>query len=175
MRNAMPLFNFSRFPCRSLAVTCNKEIQKKMMPNKHRKTVTVTVYLTANTVGIIVTYLKDQKTNIKPLHFWARWCVVQTLWLNWWQTSCSRADCEQCGTAGQEAASTGCGWLMGAAWKAAEMPQSGVPCQAHSSYPPCHQSESALDTADKKIISKKQGDTIIFFSWLYIHLNIILS
>lgn len=91
---------------------------------------------------------KDLKNTGNSSHFWARWCAVQTWWLNWSQTSCWRADCEQCGEANPAAASAGCGWLGGAAWGAAERSQSAVLYLAHLSCLHCRQRESALETED---------------------------
>lgn len=163
MRNATPLFSFSMFPCRSLANTCNKRKYRKL---DSRKLFNVECYM-----SLCVTLLHNKMKVVVSLRFWAKWCVEQTLWLDWWQTSYWRADCGQCDTADQAAASTGCGWLVEATWTAAETPQSGVPCQAHLSYSTYHRSESVLDT-DKRIVTKRRrGSLYIVWSLLHCDLN----
>lgn len=153
MRKAMPLLSFSMFPCRSLAITFNmKNMDKQIKENWICQDL-----LDWKQLGGFKTI------NHRSLHFWARWCVEQTLWLDWLQTSCWLADCVPCGTASPRATSTGCDWLVGATWKAAGRPQSGAPCQAHLSYSPYHQSEWVLDTADKKIVTGGKWITTMFF------------
>lgn len=152
----------------SLQVTCQHLQQKKIQKVRFKEIVQCwrCCYM-----SLCVTLLHNKMKVVVSLRFWAKWCVEQTLWLDWWQTSYWRADCGQCDTADQAAASTGCGWLVEATWTAAETPQSGVPCQAHLSYSTYHRSESVLDT-DKRIVTKRRrGSLYIVWSLLHFDLN----
>lgn len=80
IRNAMPLFSFSMFPCRSLAITCTHKIFSSIF----RKNVTATVLLIASMVMLYKHQWTSKWTSgahfFGPDDMWSKHCGKINCW-----------------------------------------------------------------------------------------------